>query len=533
MVSRHDDAIRPAGSGCTPRRPGRAALGVERSFMSAADDLITLCARALSRAPSTEAILYEGRWWDWGAMRRTADQLAQLIAASGADRAAPVAFVARSRPSAIAALLGLIADRRTVRMIYAFQSPTAIARDIARLEPAVVVAAPEDMTAEVRAVLADKGIAAISIGDAETAAVAGFERARTRPPAEPQGDPRIEILTSGTTGTPKPFAVTYEMIGAHLVRAGDALANPDDRADEPPALLYFPLGNISGLYTTLPSLLRGQRAVLLDRFSIEAWRDYVVRFRPAHSGFPPASVQMMLDADIPAEDLASIKTMGFGAAPLDPTVHRAFEARYGIPVLLSYGATEFGGPVVMMTAELHAKYGQAKFGSVGQPFGGAQMRIVDPETGEVLPAGREGLLEIISPRIGPDWIHTADIGIIDEDGFLFLRGRADGAIVRGGFKILPETVERALLLHPAVTAACVVALADRRLGQTPGAAIQRSPSSEAPTSAALEAHLREHLPATHIPVAWRFVDELPKNPSMKIDRPAVARLFEQPAAQPL
>ena len=112
---------------------------------------------------------------------------------------------------------------------------------------------------------------------------------------------------------------------------------------------------------------------------------------------------------------------------------------------------------------------------------------------------------------------------------MFHRGRADGAIMRGGFKILPETIERALLLHDAISAVAVLGLPDQRLGQVPAAAIQLKPGVDRPEVADLEAHLRRHVYATHIPVAWRIVEELPRTPSLKIDRPAVRRLFETDA----
>jgi acyl-coenzyme A synthetase/AMP-(fatty) acid ligase len=133
---------------------------------------------------------------------------------------------------------------------------------------------------------------------------------------------------------------------------------------------------------------------------------------------------------------------------------------------------------------------------------------------------------VIAPRIGSNWIRTSDIVVVDQDGFLFHRGRADGAIIRGGFKLLPETIERALLKHPAVSAVAVVGIPDHRLGQVPAAAIQLKPGSTATTPADLEAHLRTQVLATHVPVKWRFVDDLPRNRSMKTDRPAVKRLFE-------
>lgn len=145
----------------------------------------------------------------------------------------------------------------------------------------------------------------------------------------------------------------------------------------------------------------------------------------------------------------------------------AFEDYYGIPILVSYGATEFAGPVAMMTEALHATFGRAKLGTVGRALPGAKLRVVEPLSGVALPHGEEGLLEVVSPRIGPDWIRTADLAVIDADHFLFLRGRADGAIMRGGFKVLPETIERALALHPAVAEAGVVGVPDAHSVRSP------------------------------------------------------------------
>jgi acyl-CoA synthetase (AMP-forming)/AMP-acid ligase II len=178
-----------------------------------------------------------------------------------------------------------------------------------------------------------------------------------------------------------------------------------------------------------------------------------------------------------------------------------------------------------MTPALQAEWGEAKFGSVGRAMPGVELRVRDPESDAILGPGEEGILELVSPRMGPEWIRTSDLAVLDADGFLFHRGRADGAIMRGGFKVLPETIERALLLHPAVSAAGVVDVADPRVSQVPGAVIELKAGGEADADA-LEAHLRQHLPSTHIPAHWRFVDSLPKNPSFKIDRPGLRRLFE-------
>ena len=500
--------------------------------------LETLSAAALQRPAARPVIEFQGEWRTWGEIRRVAERLAALIAASGTPSHASIAFVARNRPSAIAALLGLIARGRTICMLYAYQAGAALARDVERLRPTLLVAAQEDFSDELAAVLRAQGIAAIALSEMDASALPGLERSRAAAALQ-TAPPRIELLTSGTTGPPKRFAIGFDLIARHFVGsslmqssaassggAGAASAGVAGAAEPPPFLLFMPLGNISGVYTTIPVMLKGQRAVLLERFTVRDWHRHVLRYRPQVSGLPPAGVQMVLDADIPAADLACIRSIGTGAAPLDPTTHRAFEERYAIPILLSYGATEFAGPVTAMTADLHAQWGKQKFGSVGRPIAGAELRVIDPDTGQVLSPGQEGILEVTVPRMGPMWIRTSDIAVIDADGFMYHRGRADGAIMRGGFKILPESIERVLLLHEAISAVAVLGLPDRRLGQVPAAALQLKPGVERPEVADLEAHLRRHVYATHVPAAWRIVEELPRTPSLKIDRPAVRRLFE-------
>src|SRR5690349_2748833 len=126
-------------------------------------DLQQLTERALARDASRQAIEFERRWHTWGELRRLADQLSELLDASAADALAPVAFVPRNRPSAIAALLGLIAKGRSVRMLYAFQSAAALARDVERLPPAVIVADQEDCSPVLLSMLRAKGVAAISL----------------------------------------------------------------------------------------------------------------------------------------------------------------------------------------------------------------------------------------------------------------------------------------------------------------------------------------------------------------------------------
>jgi acyl-coenzyme A synthetase/AMP-(fatty) acid ligase len=364
----------------------------------------------------------------------------------------------------------------------------------------------------------------------EAHVVPGLERARAADPDTPR-DQRIELFTSGTTGPPKQRAFPYDFFSrSHVLPP--MLARPDTNWQaEPPPYLPYPVGNISGMMSLLPALLRGQPILFPDRFTLDGWRDWIARTRPVFAGIAPAGIRMILDAQLPKEELSFVKFIATGGGPVEAEDMRRLKQEYGITVLLAYGATEFGGTVVSQGPEVIAKYGDSKFGSAGQAVPGAKIRVIDPETHEVLGPNQVGILEVVSPMMGPEWIRTSDLAEIDADGFMFHRGRADGAIVRGGFKLVPEVIERALMSHPAVAVAAVVGRKDRRLGQVPAAMIQLDPNYDgpAPDFAALEAHLRAQLPATHVPVDWKLVEAIPRTPSFKIDRVGIRKQFEEEA----
>lgn len=484
--------------------------------------------RALKRERRRPAMGVKGRWRDWGWVHDYAAGVSAALRDCGIPAGAPTAFVPRNRPASAAALLALIEQSRTIYMMYAFQTPEALAENLRKLQKRVLVISRSDFVGPVVEAAKSIGAGVVLLDEerAEPFAAASAVVEADNPTME--SDPAIYVLTSGTTGTPKHFRLPYSVIAEQVNTANLIFGKQTDSAKPPmPTLTYFPFANISGLYHLLPVLMTGNPAILLEKFEIGAWLDYMREYRPAIGSLPPPGVQMALDAGLTRDDLKGTEFINTGAAPVDPTLHRAFEERFGITLLLSYGATEFGGPVAYFTPDLHRKWGKQKFGSVGPAWNGAALRIVDSQTGEVLPPNTEGLLEVIAPRIGPDWIRTTDVAIIDEDGFLFHRGRADGAIMRGGFKLSPQLIEDALMLHPQVAAASVVGIPDPRLGQVPVSAIQLRGGQTPPPPAELIAHLRKHLLATQIPVAFRFVEELPRTVSMKVDLSGVRALFKE------
>jgi acyl-CoA synthetase (AMP-forming)/AMP-acid ligase II len=203
-----------------------------------------------------------------------------------------------------------------------------------------------------------------------------------------------------------------------------------------------------------------------------------------------------------------------------------FEAKYGIPILVDYGATEFGGIAAWTMAD-HKQFAKQKRGSVGRVVKGASMRVVDQETGKEITDGGIGILEVMVEKRATEWVPTTDLASIDEDGFLFIRGRADDAIVRGGFKVLPDEVANALRQHPAVLDVAVIGIPDERLGQVPVAVIELRAGQVRPDEAELKAFAKDRLTPYQVPVAYKFTDKLPRSVSMKVIRPEVLKLALQ------
>jgi long-chain acyl-CoA synthetase len=491
-----------------------------------------LMARVLEGPPEDVAILWEGRTYDWGWVRRTAAWLEQALTEAGVPKTAPIAFIPRQRPEAIAAFASLVAGGRSMSMIYSYQSPEAMAAEVRKLRNAALVASQEDWTAPLLAAAADVGAAGVKLSsDGAVELAPGLERVSAPAHRPPPPEPVVEVLTSGTTGLPKRHPITFEALRRC---ATDAAFQQADLTDGRPGQLTTPLANISGIFSFFILAPRRKPIILQQKYTLESWREHIRTWRPDNAFVNPTMVKQVLDADIPKEDFASLSHFTTGMGPIDPDQRRALEAKYGIPVLPHYGATEFVGTVTRMTLADHEKYGEAKFGSAGRPVPGVTIRVRDPETEAEIPPGDEriGVLEVRKEQIGPDWVRTTDLARIDADGFLYLHGRADGVIVRGGFKIHPAVIEGALLQHPAVQTAAVVGVPDARVGAAPGAALELRPGAPAPSIAELDAFLRQRLPATNIPTQYRFVDALPRTPSEKIRLGEVRALFEPAEGAP-
>jgi len=447
----------------------------------------------------------------------TVDQVVALVPGPGTE----VGILLRNRPASVGLLLGVLAAGGCVVTVNPGRGEKRTRDDLAALDLAFVAGEPADLDRFVPRTARAARLATTGLG--EPIAVTAGSGEPTR-----RGGVAVRMLTSGTTGAPKRIDLTYRTLERVLLGAKHYETDRDTtaRLRRGVALVNSPLVHLGGLFRVLLCVSDGRSAALLERFTVDGWVDAVRRHGPATATLVPAALRSVLEADVDPDDLASLRSVVCGTAPLDPDDADAFEARFGVPVLVTYAATEFGGGVAGWNLADHREHGAAKRGSVGRAHPGCELRVVDPDAGTVLGIDREGLLEVRAEQLGDDgWVRTTDLARLDADGFLFLLGRADQAIIRGGFKVLPDVVRTALERHPAVRGAAVVGRDDRRLGAVPVAAVELRGDSADVTADDLLAHAGSALARYELPVELRLVDELPRTESGKVDLGAVSALL--------
>jgi long-chain acyl-CoA synthetase len=489
-------------------------------------------AQLLREAPAdADAVEFDEAWWSWGRLQRTASEVDAVLTAAGVRNAGRVGVVLENRPEIVAAALAILASGRCLVTMSPLQPPERLAADIGRSDVPVLLATDEVLDRPgIRDAMADRLVVRLG-GDGAVEPVSGSapDGAATSPGIS------IEMLTSGTTGPPKRIRLSDRQVDSVMSASGSPLAE-GKLLSSGVGVVNTPMVHIGGFWGMLSTLHAGRRVVLLPRFQLDTWVRAVEKYRPVASGLVPAAMRSVLEADVPPEKLSSLKVITSGAAPCPPELAEAFQRKYGARVLMVYGATEFAGAVTGWTLPMHQKWWERKAGSVGRAYPGVELRVTSPE-GEVLPTGSTGHLEVRS-RQSPDgadtWQRTSDLAELDDDGFVWLHGRADDAIIRGGFKVHPAVVQRALERHPSVLEASVAPLPHERLGQVPVAAVELKPGAPRPDPAELLALCREELTPYEVPTEVLVVDELPRGPSMKVSRPDLLELFtgRGAAAQP-
>jgi long-chain acyl-CoA synthetase len=490
-------------------------------------------AEIVSIDPTADAIEFEGRWYRWGDLGATIDHIGAHVDGPGAQ----VGIILRNRPPHVGALLGVLAAGGCAVAINPQRGAERTREDIEQLAMATLIGTPDDLAALAtpspsRMHDAPPGepttIALDDLGVAPT-----VSRRADGPPGSGSAAPRpgvaVRMLTSGTTGPPKRVELTYATLERVLLDAKyyERDGNVAARLRAGVAIVNSPLVHLGGLFRVLQCINDGRSFSLLERFTVDGWYDAVRRHHPRTASLVPAALRMVLEADLDPDELASLRSVVSGTAPLSPDDADAFGAKYGIPVLVTYAATEFGGSVAGWNLADHEQFWATKRGSVGRAQPGSQLRIVDEHEGRVLEPDAEGLLEVKAGQLGADggWIRTTDLARLDADGFLWIIGRADQAIIRGGFKVRPDDVRAALEAHPGVRGAAVIGVPDDRLGAVPVAVVELRPGPDAPSVADLVEHLSTRLAPYEVPTEIQVVDVLARTDSGKVDLGALQARF--------
>ena len=335
------------------------------------------------------------------------------------------------------------------------------------------------------------------------------------------------LYTGGTTGRAKGV-----MLGIQgLVDQSGARAEVLERSGTSGALVPLPLSHVFGLMTTVSRLHLAEPGLLLlqRRFVADEWLRLVAEHRVEAGALVPSMLQLLLRADLEGADLSSLRYLSIGGAPLAVPVVEEFERRVpGVVVCDGYGATE-----VTSTATMNPPWAR-RLGSVGLPLPRTQLKVVDDDGAE-LPAGQDGEVCVRSAGVmlgywqDPEataqvlvdgWLHTGDIGHVDDDGYLYVVDRKKDLIIRGGFNVYPRDVEDVLLAHPAVATAAVVGRPDELYGEEVVAFVGLREGASATEQELLD-HCAEHLAATKRPRELHLLDEVPVTSVGKTDRKAL------------
>ena len=350
----------------------------------------------------------------------------------------------------------------------------------------------------------------------------------TRPSDGAALRPAVLLTSSGTTGRPKGIPLSeWQLLHAATRVAAHHGFGPGERGYTPLPLFHVN-AQVMGLLATLTS---GASLVIDRRFDADAFWDRVEEHSPTWLNTVPAVLASLARRPAP-RSAGRVRFARSASAPLPPATARAFTERTGIGVLETYGMSEAAGQIT--ANPLHAA--ARRTGSVGLPVG-VELVVAGPDGKPVSP-GEEGEVRLRGPQVveqyleldaehpertrpardAAGWLHTGDVGTLDEAGFLTLAGRADDVINRGGEKIYPQEVENVLLAHPAVTAVAVVGAPHERLGQVPVAFVTTHDSVD---DVVLTAWCAQRLTRYKRPAVIEVTDALPLGPTGKVLRRAL------------
>ena len=346
----------------------------------------------------------------------------------------------------------------------------------------------------------------------------------------------VIMFTSGTTSAPKGAQLTHDSFATFLL----ANVTPADPEVAETNLLTVPMYHVAGLQAALAAVFGGRTLVIMPQFDPSGWLALAAAHRVNRAMLVPTMLKQVLEhPNFDDYDLSALNVITYGAAPMPLPVIRQAIARFpGARFINAFGQTETASTIAMLPPDDHILDGAPaeierklrRLTSIGKPLDDVEVLIVT-EDGAPAPTGQVGEIVARGPRIMTGywgqqqatgdtlrggWLHTGDLAWQDDDGYIYLAGRARDFIKRGGEMIAPEEVEQTLAEHPGVAEAAVIGIPNLEWGEEVCAVVVPSPASPPPTAAALMEHCRQRLAGYKRPRSVVFVDALPRNAMGKV-----------------
>jgi len=354
----------------------------------------------------------------------------------------------------------------------------------------------------------------------------------------PEGDPgntAVLLFTAGTTGRPKAVMLS------HLSFTEFMLTNvePPDPDVEERTVMSMPMHHIAGLQAALASVYGGRSMVLERQFEAGEWMGLVEGKQVSRALMVPTMLKQVLDhADFASRDLSSLRIITYGGASMPPSlIERAIFAFPGAQFINAFGQTETGSTIAMVPPEDHVLEGPPEvvakhrkhLASIGKPLADVEIRVVDEDgvdvanetTGEIVARGPRLMsgywcqADATAETIRDGWLYTGDLGYMDEDGYVYLEGRAKDFIKRGGEMVAPEEVENVIHAIDGVAECAVIGLPDETWGERVVAVVVVEPGATLAEDAVKNA-CQEHLAGFKRPQDVIVVAALPRNALGKV-----------------
>jgi acyl-CoA synthetase (AMP-forming)/AMP-acid ligase II len=342
---------------------------------------------------------------------------------------------------------------------------------------------------------------------------------------DPAEDVAVLPYSSGTTGLSKGVMLTHRNLVANIAQIKGAVKIEEDEV----IIAVLPFFHIYGMQVLMNGVLEtGASLITMPRFDLEQFLSLVQEHKVTRAYIvPPIVLALAKHPLVDSYDLSSLREVVSGAAPLSGDLAEAATNRIGAPVVQGYGLTETS-PVTHLSPT-----GAARPGTVGVLVPNLELRIVDPITGEDQAEGGEGEIWFRGPNVmkgylgrveetgamldAEGWLHTGDIGVVDEDGYLSITDRLKELIKYKGFQVPPAELEGVLINHPEIADVAVIGVADEEAGELPKAFVVRAPGSDLDEEQ-VQAYSREHLASYKQVRLVEFIEEVPKSASGKILR---------------